>query len=70
MPVTNIILFVESLKIIMDFTTLVYDTLKSNVSLLVTSEGLRADIGWDKDRAISYALLSMSDNHFYHIYIQ
>ena len=70
MPVTNIILFVELMKVVMDFITLVYNTLKSNVSFLVTSTGLRVYIGCDKDRAIFYALLSTSDNHFQHIYIQ
>lgn len=70
MPVTNIILFVELMKVVMDFITLVYNTLKSNVSFLVTSKGLRVYIGCDKDRAIFYALLSTSDNHFQHIYIQ
>lgn len=70
MTVTNIILFVELMKVVMDFITLVYNTLKSNVSFLVTSKGLRVYIGCDKDRAIFYALLSTSDNHFQHIYIQ
>lgn len=70
MPVTNIILFVELMKVVMDFITLVYNTLKSNVSFLVTSKGLRVYIGCDKDRAIFYALLSTSDNHFQHIYSQ
>lgn len=70
MPVTKIILFVELMKVVMDFITLVYNTLKSNVSFLVTSKGLRVYIGCDKDRAIFYALLSTSDNHFQHIYIQ
>lgn len=70
MPVTNIILFVELMKVVMVFITLVYNTLKSNVSFLVTSKGLRVYIGCDKDRAIFYALLSTSDNHFQHIYIQ
>lgn len=70
MPVTNIILFVELMKVVMDFITLVYNTLKSNVSFLVTSKGLRVYIGCDKDRTIFYALLSTSDNHFQHIYIQ
>ena len=70
MPVTNIILFVELMKVVMDFITLVYNTLKSNVSFLVTSKGLRVYIGCDEDRAIFYALLSTSDNHFQHIYIQ
>ena len=70
MPVTNIILFVELMKVVMDFITLVYNTLKSNVSFLVTSTGLRVYIGCDKDIAIFYALLSTSDNHFQHIYIQ
>ena len=70
MPVTNIILFVELMKVVMDFITLVYNTLKSNVSFLVTSKGLRVYIDCDKDRAIFYALLSTSDNHFQHIYIQ
>ena len=70
MPVTKIILFVELMKVVMDFITLVYNTLKSNVSFLVTSKGLRVYIGCDEDRAIFYALLSTSDNHFQHIYIQ
>ena len=70
MPVTNIILFVELMKVVMDFITLVYNTLKSNVSFLVTSKGLRVYIGCDEGRAIFYALLSTSDNHFQHIYIQ